>query len=212
MTIKHEYIKRIWDEKAIIIQKKPIVLKSRRKSHVYVNHRNFICLPKNMKIILSLFEAELKKAFDQPYALSNVDSSVSPILIGPLSLRMDIPFYFYRPASGEKGLSEDIFTYDYNPSSSSTFAKRSPAVLIDDVVTTTTTLRTTAQSLRSSGIGVIGSVILLDRRIEYEKKDEPVKISSVVLLTEVLEYGMHNLDLSDEYMELLEIELHQLRM
>ncbi len=210
MTTKLEYIRRIWNEKAVIVQKEPITLKSRRKSNVYVNHRNFICLPENMEIILTLFETELRKGFDTPYALSNVNSSVSPLLIGPLSLRMNTPLYFYRPSGSEKGLFEDTFRYDYNPSSK--FAKKLPAILIDDVVTTTTTLRTTAQSLKEAGIDIIGSVILIDRRIDYEKKSEQMRINSIVLLTEVLEYGLHNVDMSDEEKYLLEIELDQLKM
>ena len=201
---KLEYIRRIWDEKAIIVQQEPLTLKSGRESHVYVNHRNFICLPDNMDLVLSLFEASLEEIRDGPFALCNVSSSVSPIIVGALSLRTKTPFYFYRPVSGEKGLFEDVFTYDFNPSSG--FPQNLPAVLLDDVVTTTTTLKNTAKSLGDAGIDVNGSTILMDRRIESEKEDESFQIYPIVMLTEILEYGIHDANLDRESEKLLRIE------
>lgn len=209
MITKLEYIKRIWDEKAVIVQRDPITLKSGRESYVYLNHRNFICLSENMDIILSLLEANLSKVSNKPFALSNVTSSLSPILVGALSLRTKIPFYFYRPISSEKGLFQDIFTYDFNPSSR--FPKRLPAVLIDDVVTTTTTLKITTESLQNAGIDVMGSVILMDRRIKSEKENPPIKIFSIVSLAEILEFGINNLNLDKEKIKLLEIEIEDLQ-
>lgn len=209
MTPKLEYLKRIWNEKAVVVQKEPLTLRSRRISHIYVNHRNFICLPENMDVILSLFEESLSKISDKPFALCNVNSSVSPILVGALSLRTRIPFYFYRHSSDEKGLSQCIFTYDSNPSSRS--PQRLPAVLIDDVVTTTTTIRATSIFLQDAGIDVIGALILMDRRIRSEKGNEPIKIYPIVSFTEIIEYGMNNVISDREEAKLLVTELDYLQ-
>lgn len=210
MNSKDEYIKKLWSEKATIIQEEPIILKSGRESHSYINHRNFICLPDNLKLIISLFQNCLFAISHQDFAICNVPSSVSPILIGALSLRLNRPFYFYRPVSGEKGLYQDIFTYDFNPSSS--FVHKLPAVIIDDVVTTSNTIKMTAQSLQNAGINILCCVAIVDRRVKSEKRDNQIKIISIVTLEEILNYGMDNLSLSREQKKLIDIELQHLAM
>lgn len=199
MTTKMEYINKLWSDKATVIQQKPITLKSGRKSHVYINHRHFVCLPENRNLILALFQNAINNLGKNPIALCNVTSSVSPFLMGALSERMQLPCYSFRAGGGEKGIVQDIFAYSFNDSS--TYPKGLPAILIDDVVTTTATLNSTALSLKQSGIDIIGCVVLVDRRLSSEKMDTPVKIFSIVTLSEILEYVINeakNLDEKDK--------------
>ncbi len=210
MGIEQDYIKSLWNERAIMVEKQPITLKSGRQSHVYINHRNFICLPKNMEFIVTLFEQHFETVWSQPFAICNVHSSVSPLLLSPISIKLKRPFYFYRPVSGEKGVYEDIFKYYHNPSS--TFPKNLPAMLIDDVVTTMDTVKTASQSLIQTDIDVLGCTILVDRRVKSEKREKSIKISPIVNLAEILEYGIDNLNLDKEDKKLLEIELQYLEM
>lgn len=205
MITKYEYVKKLWHDNAVLIQKEPITLKSNRKSCVYINHRNFICLPDNFKIIISLLSSIINDRISKKYAFCNVTSTLSPILIAGLSINMNIPFYFYRPVSSEKGLVEDIFSYEINPSS--IYPNKLPAILIDDVVTTTNTIRMTAQSLHFAKYKVLGCFCLVDRRIKSEKRDLPFMLKSVATLEEILKIGLKEIKLEDEQKNIIEIEL-----
>ena len=205
MENRKEYIKKLWSEKAVLIRKEPFTLKSNRISYVYINHRNFICIPNNLNIMASLISSHIKMNIDVNYALCNVTSTISPLLISHLSSIMNVPFYFYRPVSSEKGLIEDIFSYEMNPSS--TYPKKLPAILIDDVVTTTNTIRTTAQSLQYAGYNVIGCFCLVDRRIKSEIREFSFPLRSVVTLEEILRIGLDQNDIEEDKKHLIEVEL-----
>ena len=209
MTTKMEYIKKLWSDKATVIQQKPITLKSGRKSHVYINHRHFVLLPENRDLILPLFQNAINNLGKNPIALCNVTSSVSPLLMGALSERMHLPCYSFRAGGGEKGLVEDIFAYSFNDSS--IYPKGLPAIPIDDVVTTTATVNSTALSLKQSGIDIFGCLVLVDRRLKSEKKDTPIKILSIVTLSEILEYGINEVNnLAEKDKKLVTNELEYL--
>jgi len=210
---KELYIKKIWEEGAVIVRKEPIKLKSGRESYIYVNHRNFVCQPENMKFMISLLKNEIDKIiFSSDVAICNVDSSLSPIIVGALSYYAGIPMYIYRPSSFEKGIVGNLFGYHLIEKSK--VQEKLPAVLIDDVVTTATTITKAATTLEYHDIRVEGGLTIVDRRTKKDKEGEHVKVYSVISLEEIIKYGLENknqLGLDEEDLRNLKIEIRKLQ-
>jgi orotate phosphoribosyltransferase len=207
MSAASQYLQLLWDSGALLLQDEPFTLKSGRTTYVYANHRNMICLPENLQFLADALIEVSNLKWSEPFALSTVDSSVSPYLVAAFSLRGTLPFYNLRSVNREKGLSNEFFSYDRNPSA--TFNSGLGAVLVDDVVTTMATLNWAATSLEEHNIRVFGAVCLLDRRVGTQKTS--MEVVAVATLESALQYGLDNVSLTDEQRRLIDIELPALR-
>jgi orotate phosphoribosyltransferase len=208
LTTAERYLKTLWGEGSVLLRTEPFTLKSGRVSYVYVNHRNMICLPRNLVLFGEGVVEVSRRRWSDTFAIATVDSSVSPYLVAASSILGDLPSYNLRLVSREKGLSDEVFAYDENASTSP--GRRRHAVLIDDVVTTTSTLDLARSTLAEHGIAVLGAACLLDRRVASEKARSTIEVVAVSTLEEALHYGLDHGALSEEQLRLVDIELQAL--
>jgi orotate phosphoribosyltransferase len=203
-----EYIRQLWISGSILVRPEPFSLKSGRESHVYVNHRHIICLPRHLEAFSSALVTKARTSYPAPFAIANVDSSVSPFLVAASALSYGIPFYNFRALSREKGVRAELFRYDELQEPD--FAPSLPAVLVDDVVTTMSTAELSARVLRDNDVAVLGVVCMLDRRVRSDIEKAELPILSVATLTETLSYGLEHGHVVAGQQQLVEIELNAL--
>lgn len=208
MSPADEYIRLLWESGALLVREEPYPLKSGNRSYVYANHRDLICIPDHLGFVANSLLDVIRGAWTSPFALSSVDSFVSPFLVAAAALQGPYALYTVRPASREKGVSDEVFSYEQNTDHG--FEPHLPAVLVDDVVTTEKTLRYAAGLLAEHGVQVLGAVCLLDRRVKRELTAATIDVVPVARLADALEFGLANLDLSTEQQRLVEIELSDL--
>ncbi len=184
------YLARLWRSGALLVRDPPFTLKSGRQSYIYANHRNLVCLPDGLRLLVSGLYDSLRARSVDDVALASVDSTVSPILCSACSITYDLPMYSYRHTMNERGVSEEFFSYDRNLGSS--LPAGLPAVMVDDVVTTNGTLERAATALKDGGIEVLAAVCVLDRRPLNVRDETAFPVHALATLTEALLFGLEH--------------------
>lgn len=169
-TLKSKYIQAIYKTKALLIKEEPITLQSGKKSHIYLNHRNFLSQHQYLALVANIYQ-QLTTQIEGDYILGAVDSIMSPIIVGAMSV---------------------MFNYNYTlPSLYSNQEYKlikNNIVLIDDMTSTGETLIAAAQKIREKGGSVKYAIISAYRETTAIQNlhANGIKILSIISFAEIL--------------------------
>lgn len=134
--LKTRYVEGIYKTKALLIRDTPFNLQSGKKSHIYLNHRNFIAQHHYLMLITKIY-AELAQSISGDFILGAVDSIASPIIVGALSHQLKKDYVVLKRTPLTHGTEEYIY---------GTLSK--PVLLIDDMTSTGDSLIDAAEKIR----------------------------------------------------------------
>lgn len=145
--LKSQYIEGIYKTKALLIKEDAFTLQSGKRSHIYLNHRNFLSDHVYLSLVANIYH-ELSKSIDGDYTLGAVDSIMSPIITGAMSVMFKRDYVVIRKTPLTHGTQEFIYgkvTKDI--------------LLIDDMTSTGDTLIDAAEKIRAKGGSVRYAII-----------------------------------------------------
>ncbi len=146
-NLKSEYIANIYKTKALLIKEQPFTLQSGKKSHIYLNHRNFLSHHSYLSLIAKTYYV-LAENIKTDYMLGAVDSIMSPIIVGAMSTLFNKDYIVTRRTPLTHGTQEYIYG-----------EIKTNVVLIDDMTSTGDTLIDAAEKIRGRG-GVVKYAII----------------------------------------------------
>lgn len=141
-ALKQQYVHAIYQQKAFIISPDYINLHHGGKSHLYLNHREFLSKYKYLELIIRIYIDLIPKNL-KDFKLGTVDSVMSPVLAGMLAAKMKKDTVVVKEQKLTHGTEEQI----YGDCSGE-------IVLIDDVTSTGSILINAARILRKKGASV----------------------------------------------------------
>ena len=113
--IKQAYIKGLVDTDAFLIRsisEEPFTLRSGKKSYMFLDHSRVAGSPMAYKAFIDGIVYLLKKAYGTSgYILCNVDSKISPQMVGSLAYKLDKPQIIYKSkelTAAEKGTNKQL--------------------------------------------------------------------------------------------------------
>ena len=152
-SLKSQYFNGIYQTKAFLIKDEPFTLQSGKKSHLYLNHRNFLSQHRYLALIANIYH-ELTKHLEYDFQLGAVDSVTSPIIAGAMCAMFNKDYVVVKSEPLKHGTQEYIYG-NINQ----------PIILIDDMTSTGGTLVDAAQKIRLKG-GVVNHAIISAYRDE----------------------------------------------
>ncbi len=169
--LKSQYIEGIYQSKALLIKDEPFTLQSGKRSHVYLNHRNFLAHHAYLSLVANL-NRELSKSIPGHYQLGAVDSIMSPMIVGAMSVMFNLDYVIIKKTPLTHGTREFIFGKIEHD-----------ILLIDDMTSTGDTLLDAAEKIREKGGTVSYAIISAyrdDTAIQNLKKQniQPLTIAS----------------------------------
>ncbi|SEG40765.1 orotate phosphoribosyltransferase [Legionella quinlivanii DSM 21216] len=176
--LKAQYFDGIYQTKAFLIKEEPFTLQSGKKSHLYLNHRNFLSQSNYLTLIANIYN-ELAKEIEHDFQLGAVDSVMSPIIVGAMSTIFNKDYIVIRSEPLKHGTQEYIYG-----------DIKKPIVLIDDMTSTGGTLIDAAEKIRSKG-GVIQHAIISayrDSTAINNLKENGIKPFCIAGFNEILSY------------------------
>jgi orotate phosphoribosyltransferase len=138
-ALKRRYIDAIYETRALMISETPLVLASGGKSHLYLNHRNFLPHHRHLELIAQTY-LKLIEPHVQVYKLGIVNSTMSPVLVGAMSALAQRDIVLVNIKKTEHGTKEETFG-----------EIAGEVVLVDDMTSTGGTLLEAAPLLRNRG-------------------------------------------------------------
>jgi len=174
--LKQLYINGVYKSKALLVREEPFTLQSGRKSHIYLNHRNFLAQSEYLILVAKIYWKLIQEVI-QEYKLGVVDSVMSPIIVGALSGLASKNLVVIKSAKLEHGTKEDI----YGDCSGE-------IVIIDDMTSTGGMIIEAAQKIRKSG-GSINYAIVSACRDQTAKDNlakENIKLLSIATFDEII--------------------------
>jgi orotate phosphoribosyltransferase len=175
-ALKREYINAIYETKALLVSETPLTLASGGKSHVYLNHRNFLPFHQHLDLIARIY-MKLLEPHVQEYRLGVVDSTMSPILAGAMSALGKRDVVIIKIKKTEHGTKEETFG-DIS----------GEVVLIDDMTSTGGTLLDAAPPLRKRG-GVVRFAVVSacrDETAAVNLAGEGIQLLSIATFKEII--------------------------
>jgi orotate phosphoribosyltransferase len=174
--LKSQYIEAIYEAKALMIAETPLTLASGGKSHVYVNHRNFLPHHQHLELIARIYLALLEPHV-QEYRLGVVESTMSPILAGAMSALGRRDVVIVKVKKTEHGTKEETFG-DIS----------GEVVLIDDMTSTGSTLLEAAPPLRNRGGCIRYAVVSAcrDETAQVNLAREGIQLLSIATFKEII--------------------------
>ncbi len=202
LDLAGEFALRLWSEGVVVVRDLPVVLKSGRTTHIYVNFRDFALAPDNLALMCGLFRAWLDQARmasagggraggeekGGQIMIGAAASLLSPFLAGALARDCGLPVALHRPGREEKGLSDTVFFAGRNPSMQGQPAL--PVILVDDVASTGGTLVAAAQAFAQAGLGQAQAFVFVDKRRASETDQAGLEIHAPLTLAQILEQGL----------------------
>ncbi len=138
-TLKREYIEAVYKTEALMIKEEPFDLQSGKRSHIYLNHRIFLSRYNYIELIARIY-VRLLTPVVKHHQLGAVDSVMSPILVGAMSVLDKRDIVVVKSKKSERGLKDDIYG-----------RIAGEVVLIDDMSSTGSTLLEGARKIREKG-------------------------------------------------------------
>lgn len=145
--LKTQYIEGIYHSNALLIKEEPFTLQSGKKSHIYLNHRNFLTNTRYLSLIAQLYHT-LALNIANHYVLGAVDSIMSPIIVGAMSALFKLDFVIIQKKAMSHGTQASFFG-----------ELKQEILLIDDMTSTGETLIQAAQQVREKG-GIVKHAII----------------------------------------------------
>lgn len=156
--LKIQYIEGVYQTKALLIREQAFTLQSGKRSHIYLNHRNFLANNRYLSLVATIYH-ELAKTLVGEYILGAVDSVMSPVLVGAMSTMFQRDYVVVQKKPMTHGTQEFIY---------GTINKE--VLLIDDMTSTGDTLIDAAQKIRAQG-GCVKYAIISAHREETALKN-----------------------------------------
>ena len=125
--LKNRYVNGIYKTKSLLIKEEPFTLKSGGKSHIYLNHRNFLVKSEYLAVVAEMYSHSIQEHVNN-YQLGVVDSVMSPIIVGAISAAHENDLIIIRSKKLEHGVKLDIFG-----------ECRGEVVIVDDMTSTGST-------------------------------------------------------------------------
>lgn len=175
-----KYSKGVHQTKAFLVRKRSFDLHAGGKSHVYLNHRNFLTEGKYLSLVANGF-ADLinEKILEADYQLCSIDSTMSPIISGALSEITNKDILVVREKKIGHGTKEDIYGIISN---------KKECIIIDDVVSTGTLIINAANKIRANGGRVKYAVVCAYRNIDVINllKENGIELVSITNYKEII--------------------------
>ena len=192
--LRQQYVEAIYQTRSLLIREEPIDLKSGRKSHVYLNHNNFLVQSRYLNVVADLYIGEID-TLRANYQIGVVSSIMSPIIAGAISARRIADLVVLNSLRGAHGVKDETF---------GNLAKE--VVLIDDMTSSGATIIEAASVIREQG-GVVSLAVVSASR-DNTAKDNLAKhgIDLVSLLTFDQIFDLLAPRLSKEELKLIQIE------
>ncbi len=174
--LKTDYINGIYQTKALLIKEQAFTLQSGKKSHLYLNHRDFLSQHVYLTLIANIYHL-LAAEIENNYVLGVVDSVMSPIIVGAMSTLYQRDYVVVKKAPLTHGTQADIYG-----------AVKNPVLLIDDMTSTGGTLIEAADKIRMAGGSVDYAIISAYRdltAIENLAKHQ-IKLLSIASFDEII--------------------------
>lgn len=170
-TIKKAYAEAIYKEKALLIKSEPFDLRSGKKSHVYLNHREMLTKGKYLDLFSDWY-FELITRHTKEFKLGCIDEVVSSLLTGAMAQKhqKDVVFTFTNPLWF--GTKDDLYG-----------EPAGEIVLIDDVTSSGGTLIEAAKKIRKRGGSVNYALVAAVRDDTPRKALAKVKIKLLYIAT-----------------------------
>lgn len=177
-NLKQDYIEGIYKSKALLIKEQAFTLQSGKKSHIYLNHRNFLSQCHYLDLVTNIYY-QLAKEIDDEFVLGAVDSIMSPILVGAMCAMYKKNYVVVKKMPLKHGTQE----YIYGKMQSNT-------VLIDDMTSTGDTLLDAAGKIRLKGGKVEYAIISAYRENTaiHNLKSQGIKLLSIASFEEIIDY------------------------
>lgn len=174
--LKSEYIEGIYKTKALLIKEEAFTLQSGKKSHIYLNHRNFLSHYVYLSLIANIYH-ELAKSIESNYILGAVDSIMSPIIVGAMSVMFNRDYIVVRKTPLTHGTKEFIYG-----------EVKKNVLLIDDMTSTGDTLLDAAEKIRSKGGFVQYAIISAyrDSTSIQNLKNKNIEVLSIASFEEII--------------------------
>ncbi len=145
--LKSQYIEGIYQSNALLIKENAFTLQSGKRSHVYLDHRNFLANHVYLQLIAKLYH-ELSVVAGMNCTLGVVDSVMSPIIVGAMSVMFNHNYVVIKKSPLAHGTQQFVYGEITNN-----------ILLVDDMTSTGDTLIDAAKKIRSLGGSVDHAVI-----------------------------------------------------
>jgi orotate phosphoribosyltransferase len=174
--LKKQYIDAIYEAKALMISETALTLASGGKSHIYLNHRNFLPHHQHLELIAKIY-VKLLEPHVREYKLGVVDSTMSPILVGAMSALDKRDIALIKIKKTEHGTKEETFG-DIS----------GEVVLIDDMTSTGSTLLEATPPLRERGGSIRYAVVSAcrDETAQVNLAKEGLQLLSIATFKEII--------------------------
>ena len=176
--LKHEYIEALYKTEALMIKEEPFDLHSGGRSHIYLNHRIFLSRYNYIELIARIY-LKLLAPVVKHYRLCAVDSVMSPILVGAMSVLDKKDIVVVKSKKSEHGVKEDIYG-----------RIAGEVVVVDDMSSTGDTLLEAARKIREKGGLVRYAVVSAcrDQRAHENLSKEKLELLSITSFREIIDY------------------------
>ncbi len=177
-NVKKAYFDSLFDSGAFHISEEAFMLRSGNKSHVYLDHRFYLCEPAHLKCFIANYEERLKNIPGE-FQLGIVDSMMSPVIVSSLCYSLGLQFVYTKFEPLTHGLETRVFgKLDL------------PIVLVDDVTSTGGTLLASAKLLREQGGTVEHALISANRdgTARDNLEQSSITLHQIASFDEILNY------------------------
>jgi orotate phosphoribosyltransferase len=176
-TLKRDYIEAVYRTKAFMIKKEPFDLQSGGKSHLYLNHRHFLVQQAYLDLVARTY-LKLLEGNAKDYKLCAVDSTMSPVIVGAMSLISGKDMVIVKSKKAEHGTKEDLY---------GEFSGE--IVIIDDMSSTGGTLLEAARKIREKGATTRYGVVSAcrDQTAHRNLAKEGIRLLNITFFKEIID-------------------------
>jgi orotate phosphoribosyltransferase len=188
--LKQRYVNGVYETKSLLIHQEPFELKSGGRSHIYLNHNNFLTRGEYLKVVAELYLASIPQTPNR-YKLGVVDSIMSPIIVGAMSAQAGLDVVVIKARKQTHGVKDDVFG-----------DASGEIILIDDMTSTGSTISDAAKKIRAHGGVVKGAIVSASRNQKARENllKEEIELTSIFTFDQIIELlnprlGSRELDL-----------------
>ncbi len=193
--LKKEYCKGIYQTQALLVRDAPFKLRSGSLSHIYLNHRAFLSKSEYLDLVASIYKMLIEERISN-YQIASVDSLMSPVVSGALSILTGMNSVIVRQRKLEHGVEEKVFG-----------TVEGELVIVDDMTSSGATIIETTKQLREKG-GIVRYAVVSAERDSKARKNlagEGIELLSIASFKEIV-LNLREI-ISQEQMLLLRSEL-----
>jgi orotate phosphoribosyltransferase len=194
--LQQKYVSAVYQTKSLLIREEPFQLKSGGKSHIYLNHNNFLVQSRYLKLIAEIYLKSLPIDLTD-FSLGVVDSLMSPLIVGAISATSSRNLVMINTKRSKHGAADEVFG-----------SCAGEIVLIDDMTSTGSTIIETAAAVRRHGASVTSALVSAARDQKAKENLASVGITLISLFTFEQIITLLKEQLTTHELALVEKELH----